>query len=67
MNYGLATLSGFISPLVTGLMVQAAGSNVMQGFYYAYILAALFLLACNVLCVVVVRPNEAIVVEKPIS
>jgi ACS family hexuronate transporter-like MFS transporter len=64
---GLATLSGFISPLVTGLMIQAAGSNVMQGLYYAYILAALFMLACNVLFVVVVRPDEDILAANSVS
>ncbi len=64
---GVATLPGFIAPLVTGLMVQAAGSNVTQGLYHAYVLAALLLLACGVLFTVVVRPDEAIMVANPVS
>ncbi len=64
---GIATLPGFIAPLVTGLMVQAAGSNAIQGLQRAYVLAALLLLVCGVLFMVVVRPDEAIAEVIPVS
>jgi MFS family permease len=61
---GIATLPGFIAPLVTGLMIQAAGSNAMQGLQQAYMLAALLLLVCGVVFTGVVRPDEAMRVAK---
>jgi ACS family hexuronate transporter-like MFS transporter len=64
---GIATLPGFIAPLVTGLMVQAAGSYAIQGLQHAYVLAALLLLVCGVLFVVVVRPDDAIAEVLPVS
>ena len=57
---GIATLPGFIAPLVTGVMIQAAGRNAMQGLHNAYVLAALLLLVSGVLFTTVVRPDEAI-------
>ena len=56
---GIATLPGFIAPLVTGLMIQAAGRNAMQGLHSAYVLAALLLLVCGVVFIAFVRPEEA--------
>ena len=64
---GIATLPGFLAPLVTGLMVQAAGRNAMQGLQSAYVLAALLLLVCGVLFTTVVRPDEAIRTLKTIG
>jgi MFS transporter, ACS family, hexuronate transporter len=62
---GIATLPGFLAPFVTGLLVQAAGKNAIQGLHQAYILAALLLLVCGVLFTIIVRPDEAIRTVKP--
>ncbi len=64
---GIATLPGFIAPLVTGVMVQAAGRNAMQGLHSAYVLAALLLLVCGVLLIACVRPEEANAQVSPLS
>jgi hypothetical protein len=56
----LATLPGFLAPFVTGLLVQTAGRNAMQGLQSAYILASLLLLVSGVIFTTVVRPDEAI-------
>jgi len=56
----LTTLPGFLAPFVTGLLVQAAGNDAIQGLHSAYVLAALLLLVCGVLFTTVVRPDEAI-------
>jgi ACS family hexuronate transporter-like MFS transporter len=64
---GIATLPGFLAPLVTGVMVQTAGRNAMQGLHSAYVLAALLLLVSGVLFTTVVRPDEAIRTLKTIG
>jgi ACS family hexuronate transporter-like MFS transporter len=64
---GIATLPGFIAPFVTGVMVQAAGRNTMQGLHSAYVLAALPLLVCGVLSIACVRPEEARAQVSPLS
>jgi MFS transporter, ACS family, hexuronate transporter len=64
---GIATLPGFIAPLVTGVLVQAAGRNAMQGLHSAYVLAALLLLVCGVVFIAVVKPEEASVEVGPLS
>ncbi len=56
----VATLPGFLAPFVTGLLVQAAGNDAIQGLHNAYMLAALLLLVSGVLFTTVVRPDEAI-------
>jgi ACS family hexuronate transporter-like MFS transporter len=64
---GIATLPGFLAPFVTGLLVQAAGRNAMQGLQSAYMLAALLLLVSGVLFTTVVRPDEVIHALKAIG
>jgi ACS family hexuronate transporter-like MFS transporter len=64
---GIATLPGFIAPFVTGVMVQAAGRNAMQGLHSAYVLAALLLLVCGVVFIAFVRPEEASAEVSPLS
>jgi MFS family permease len=54
------TLPGFLAPFVTGLLVQAAGNDAIQGLHNAYLLAALLLLVCGVIFTTFVRPDEAI-------
>ena len=51
-------LSGFISPLVTGLITQAAGKNVASGLYHSYQLASLLLLIGGVTFLAFARPDE---------
>jgi MFS family permease len=63
----LATLLGFLTPFVTGLLVQAAGRNAMQGLQSAYVLAALMILVSGVIFTTVVRPDEAIRTLKNIG
>jgi MFS transporter, ACS family, hexuronate transporter len=62
-----ATLPGFLAPFVTGLLIQAAGRNAMQGLHSAYLLAALLLLVSGVLFTTFVRPDEAIRTLKTIG
>jgi MFS transporter, ACS family, hexuronate transporter len=57
---GMATLPGFIAPLVTGVIIQAAGRNAMQGLHSAYALAAVLLLVCGLVFIACVRPDETI-------
>jgi ACS family hexuronate transporter-like MFS transporter len=64
---GIATLPGLIAPLVTGVMIQAAGRNAMQGLQSAYVLAAVLLLVCGVAFMAFVRPEEASVEVSPLS
>jgi hypothetical protein len=52
---------------VTGLLVQAAGRNAMQGLQSAYVLAVLLLLVSGVIFTTVVRPDEAIRILKTIG
>jgi MFS transporter, ACS family, hexuronate transporter len=66
-SVALATLPGFLAPFVTGLLVQAAGNDAIQGLHHAYMLAALLLLVCGVLFTLVVRPDEAIRTLKTIG
>ena len=54
----VSTLSGFISPLVTGLITQAAGKNVASGLYHSYQLASLLLLIGGVTFLAFARPDE---------
>jgi MFS transporter, ACS family, aldohexuronate transporter len=52
------TLPGIIAPLVTGLIIQAAGKNVAGGFHTAYLLASLFLLVSGVVFLACARPDD---------
>ncbi len=61
---GIATLPGFIAPLMTGVLVQAAGNDAIQGLQHAYVLAALLLLVCGLVFTAYVRPDEAITTLK---
>ncbi len=58
------TLPGIIAPLVTGLIIQAAGKNVAVGFHNAYLLASLFLLVFGVVFLAFARPDEQHLGEK---
>jgi MFS transporter, ACS family, hexuronate transporter len=54
----ISTLPGLIAPLVTGLIIQAAGRNVASGFYFAYLLASLLLLIGGVAFLAFVKPDD---------
>lgn len=54
----ISTLPGLIAPLVTGLIIQAAGKNVATGFYHAYLLSSLLLLIGGVTFLAFARPDE---------
>ncbi len=58
------TLPGIIAPLVTGLIIQAAGKNVAVGFHNAYLLASLLLLVFGVVFLAFARPDEQHLGEK---
>jgi len=58
------TLPGIIAPLVTGLIIQAAGKNVAVGFHNAYLLASLFLLVFGVAFLAFARPDSEHIEEK---
>ncbi len=62
----LASLPGFLAPFVTGLLVQGAVNDAIQGLHNAYLLAALLLLVSGVLFTTVVRPDEAIRTGNPV-
>ncbi len=52
------TLPGIIAPLVTGLIIQAAGENVAARFHNAYLLVSLLLLIFCVAFLACARPDE---------
>jgi MFS family permease len=54
----ISTLPGLIAPLITGLIIQAAGRNVASGLYHAYLLASLLLLIGGVAFLAFVRPDD---------
>ena len=54
----ISTLSGLIAPLVTGVIIQAAGRNIATGFYHAYLLASLLLLLGGVAFLAFARPTN---------
>src|SRR6266566_1799098 len=54
----VSTLPGFIAPLVTGLIIQAAGRDVASGFYHAYLLASLLLLISGIAFLACTRPDD---------
>src|SRR6266487_1352515 len=54
----VATLPGIIAPLVTGLIIQSAGKNVVFGFHNAYLLASLLLLIVGVLFLAFAKPED---------
>ena len=60
----VATLPGFIAPLVTGLIIQSAGKNVVFGFHNAYLLASLLLLIVGVFFMACARPDDEQLEEK---
>jgi ACS family hexuronate transporter-like MFS transporter len=60
----IATLPGLIAPLVTGLIIQAAGRNVASGFYHAYLLASLLLLIGGIAFLAFTRPDDERHIEK---
>jgi MFS family permease len=51
-------LPGIIAPLVTGLIIQAAGKNVEVGFHNAYLLTSLLLMMVGIVFLVGVRPDD---------
>jgi MFS transporter, ACS family, hexuronate transporter len=61
----ISTLPGLIAPLVTGLIIQAAGKNEMSGFYHAYMLASLLLVIGGIAFLAFARPDgEHLIIEK---
>jgi MFS transporter, ACS family, hexuronate transporter len=54
------TLPGIIAPLVTGLLIQAAGRNVAFGFQLAYLLTSLLLLISGITFLLFAQPDEAL-------
>jgi MFS transporter, ACS family, hexuronate transporter len=58
------TLPGIIAPLVTGLIIQAAGKNVAVGFHNAYLLASLLLLVFGVAFLAFARPDSEQIEEQ---
>jgi MFS transporter, ACS family, hexuronate transporter len=63
----ISTLPGIIAPLVTGLIIQAAGKNVAVGFHKAYLLASLLLLVFGVTFLAFARPDDQHLGEKALS
>ena len=60
----VSTLPGLIAPLVTGLIIQAAGRDVASGFYHAYLLASLLLLISGIAFLAFTRPDDERHIEK---
>jgi ACS family hexuronate transporter-like MFS transporter len=60
----VSTLPALIAPSVTGLIIQAAGKNVVVGFHNAYLLASLLLLSVGVVFLACVRPDDELLEEK---
>jgi ACS family hexuronate transporter-like MFS transporter len=60
----VSTLPGIIAPLVTGLIIQAAGNNVASGFHNAYLLASLLLLIGGIAFLAFARPDDDQLVRK---
>ncbi|HEY6410532.1 MAG TPA: MFS transporter, partial [Ktedonobacteraceae bacterium] len=60
----VSTLPGLIAPLVTGLIIQAAGSNASSGLFYAYLLASLLLLIGGIAFLAFARPDEDQLLEQ---
>jgi MFS transporter, ACS family, aldohexuronate transporter len=60
----VSTLPGLIAPLVTGLIIQVAGSNASSGLFYAYLLASLLLLIGAIAFLANARPDEDQRVEQ---
>src|SRR5207247_10708536 len=58
------TLPGIIAPLVTGLLIQSSGKNVVAGFHNAYLLASLLLLVSGVAFLAFARPDDQQFEEK---
>jgi ACS family hexuronate transporter-like MFS transporter len=58
------TLPGIIAPLVTGLLIQSSGKNVVAGFHNAYLLASLLLLVFGVAFLAFARPDDQQLEEK---
>jgi MFS transporter, ACS family, hexuronate transporter len=54
----ISTLPGFVAPLVTGLIIQAAGRNVAAGLDHAYLLASLLLLIGGIAFLTFAKPDE---------
>ncbi|HEY6411922.1 MAG TPA: MFS transporter [Ktedonobacteraceae bacterium] len=60
----VSTLPGLIAPLVTGLIIQLAGSNASSGLFYAYLLASLLLLIGAIAFLAFARPDEDQLAEQ---
>jgi MFS transporter, ACS family, hexuronate transporter len=60
----VSTLPGIIAPLVTGLIIQAAGKDMASGFHNAYLLASLLLLLVGGAFLAFARPDEEEQKEK---
>ena len=60
----VSTLPGIIAPLVTGLIIQAAGKNVAFGFRTAYLLTSLLLLIVGGVFLAFARPDDEQQEEK---
>ncbi len=60
----VSTLPGLIAPLVTGLIIQAAGNNETSGLYGAYLLASLLLLIGGFAFLAFAKPDEEQRVEQ---
>jgi MFS family permease len=60
----ISTLPGLIAPLITGLIIQAAGRYIGSGFYFAYLVASLLLLISGIAFLAFNRPVDEQLVEK---
>lgn len=60
----ISTIPSLIAPLITGLIIQAAGRNVASGLYHAYLLASLLLLIGGVAFLAFVRTDDKQPVEE---
>lgn len=55
---GLVTVAGILSPIVTGNIVEAAGSNVALGFNHAMIINAIIFIITGILFLLFVKRDE---------
>ena len=60
----VSTLPGLLAPLVTGLLIQAAGRDVASGFYHTYLLASLLVLISGIAFLAFTMPDDERHVEK---
>lgn len=54
---GFGNLAGVISPLITGILVQSAGDNVMLGFHYSILFTASVLFVLGGVFLIFAKPD----------